>query len=111
MNLKRSMLYFLAVLCMAALTFTSVQDHSSLADGGVTKKEADEMVLAEIVAPDKKAAEKLVFDGYDLTSYVSDRNGQLEVRAVVSEADIKMLELEGYEVTILKTEQDFQKVS
>ena len=105
------MLYFLAVLCMAALTFTSVQDHSSLADGGVTKKEADEMVLAEIVAPDKKAAEKLVFDGYDLTSYVSDRNGQLEVRAVVSEADIKMLELEGYEVTILKTEQDFQKVS
>lgn len=113
MSYGRFMSYFLAGTSVVALIVSSFFVNPTAA---APKEETTEVeferktALVEIVVPDRKAVEDLVVKGFDLTGYVSDRNGQLEVQAVVTEADIEMLKLKGYKVTILQTSEEGEKL-
>ncbi len=110
---RRFVSHFLAGTSIVALTVSSffVTPTAATPKDETTKVEFErETALVEIVVPDRKAVEDLVVKGFDLTGYVSDRNGQLEVQAVVTEADIEMLKLKGYKVTVIQTGEEGKKL-
>ncbi|MFA1819530.1 M14 family metallopeptidase [Virgibacillus oceani] len=110
MSLKRFMWSFVALAGVVMMIFTSLELNSSSASSSVVEKEPPETAVVEIVVPDEDAAENLVSSGYELSGYASDKNGQLEVHVIATEAEIEMLEMEGYEPTVIQTSQDVEKI-
>jgi hypothetical protein len=74
------------------------------------EKEPPETVVVEIVVPDGEAVDSLVESNLELTGYASDRNGQLEVHAIVTEAEMERLEEDGYELTVVQTSEDVERI-
>ncbi|WP_144460836.1 M20/M25/M40 family metallo-hydrolase [Siminovitchia fortis] len=113
MSYRRFVSHFLTGTSIVALTVSSffVNPVEAAPKEDATKVEFErKAALVEIVVPDRKAVEDLVVKGYDLTGYVSDRNGQLEVQAVLTEADIEVLKLKGYKVTVIQTAEEGEKL-
>ncbi|VEF49340.1 poly(3-hydroxybutyrate) depolymerase [Bacillus freudenreichii] len=113
MSYRRFASHFLAGTSIVALTVSSffVSPITAAPKEETTEVEFErKTALVEIVVPDRKAVEDLVVKGFDLTGYVSDRNGQLEVQAVLTEADIEMLKIKGYKVTVLQTAEEGEKL-
>jgi hypothetical protein len=109
-NVKRLAWYFLVVVGIVGLAFTSFSIDSSSAKSIEVEKEAQETMLVEVIIPDQDALDSLVKSGYDLTGYVSDRNGVLEVHAVVTTDEMDKLEQQGYEITTIQTAKDVEKI-
>ncbi|RST72740.1 M20/M25/M40 family metallo-hydrolase [Siminovitchia acidinfaciens] len=113
MSYRRFVSHFLAGTSIVALTVSSffVSPIAATPKEETTEVEFErKTTLVEIVVPDRKAVEDLVVRGFDLTGYVSDRNGQLEVQAVLTDADIEMLKIKGYKVTVLQTAEEGEKL-
>lgn len=110
MGMKRMTLYCLALLTVLTLVITSFSSFTSSANSAEVVKDAPETALVEIVLPDVSMLDNLVESGYELTGYVSDGNGQLEVHAIITEEDAELLESQGYEVTTLQTAQDVKQI-
>jgi len=110
MSLKRFMWAFLAVAGVVMIIFTSLELNSTSASPTAVEKEPPETAVVEIVVPDGEAVDNLAESGYELTGYASDKNGQLEVHAIVTEAEMEMLEMEGYELTVIQTSQDVERI-
>lgn len=110
MGSKKFLSHFIAVSSIVVLTATSF-GVGPAATTAASKEPAvvntvQETELVEITVPDQKALDDLVVNGYDLTGYVSDRNGSIEVHAVVTQAEVMVLKLRGYSVTTIQTAQE-----
>lgn len=110
MNLKRFTWSLLAVAGVIMIALTSMDFSSTSASPAVVEKEPPETAVVEIVVPDGDAVDYLVENGYELTGYASDKNGQLEVHAIVTEVEMERLETEGYDLTIVQTSQDVERI-
>src|SRR5690625_1585886 len=110
MSLRSWLWPILAVAGIVIIVFTSLEFSSTSASSTVVEKEPPETAVVEIVVPDRESADNLVEGGYELTGYASDKNGQLEVHAIVTEAEMEMLEMEGYELTVIQTSQDVERI-
>lgn len=110
MSLRSWLWPILAVAGIVIIVFTSLEFSSTSASSTVVEKEPPETAVVEIVVPDRESADNLVEGGYELTGYASDKNGELEIHAIVTEAEMEMLEMEGYELTVIQTSQDVERI-
>ncbi|GGA92852.1 M14 family metallopeptidase [Ornithinibacillus halotolerans] len=110
MKVKRFFKYFMVIVSALAIAFTSYAFDTTTAAPTIVEKDAPEMALMEIIVPSEDMLDNLVASGYELTGYVSERNGELEVHAILSEDDSELLESQGYEVNVIQTAQDVERM-
>ncbi|RST61609.1 M28 family peptidase [Siminovitchia terrae] len=108
MSIKKFTSRMLAVSSVMALTMISFGVQPISAVSKEPEKEVEferEMSLVETILPDRKVLDDLVTKGIDIAG-LNDRNGDIEVQLIVSEADIKMLTLQGLKVKTIQTAQE-----
>ncbi len=109
MGVKRLWTSALTVFSIMALLapslWTSPSAAASLRDVDLER----ETSLVRITVPDRSTLDELVASDLDLTEYVRERDGAIEVDAVVTESERKALKAQGYTVETVTTYSEVER--